>query len=132
MSADEIRPQLDRGTIAGLQMTPLFRGLPPADLEKLLAGAWIEVHADGDVLFETGEAAERFFVMLSGHVELVLDEGGRRAVLEIAERAALLGEAAPLPGGRHPNAARVIGAATVLIVPAGPFPQRSTNAAWRS
>lgn len=114
-------PHLDRSTIADLQKTPLFLRLPEDDLRMLLAESRIETRGEGEPLFERGGAAERFFVVLSGHVELFVEHGGRRSVLEIAQRPALLGEAALLTGGTHPNSARVVDAAKLLIVPAGAF-----------
>lgn len=111
----------DQGIIVDLQMTPLFFGLSAPELHTLLADAWTETCVDGNMLFETDQPAAHFFLVLEGHVELFLIEGDRRTVLEIAKRPAVLGEAALLAGGLHPNSARVVGNARLLIVPAASF-----------
>ncbi|HLN23843.1 MAG TPA: cyclic nucleotide-binding domain-containing protein [Patescibacteria group bacterium] len=112
---------IERGTIVELAMIPLFSGLAESDLRALLGEARTETHADGFVLFAKGDPADRFFVVLDGHVELFIDEGGRRSVLEVAKRPAVLGEAGMFVDGRYPNAARVVGHAKLLVVPSAPF-----------
>ena len=111
----------DRHAIPELLMTPLFLGLGEAELQCLLGEAQIEIYADSLVLFRAGDPAERFFVILDGHIEISVVEGRRRSVVEIAERPAVLGEAALFAGGRHPHSARSVGHAKVLAVPAAPF-----------
>lgn len=112
----------ERGLFDSLRKTPLFSGLADGDLTALTAEACVETHADGVTLFEAGQPADRFYVVLDGHVELSLIEGGRRNVLEVAGKSLLLGEAALfLSGGDYPHAARTVGYAKLLMVPAAPF-----------
>lgn len=120
MSATRVQP-LGRDALAELALTPLFAGLSEVDLLALLQGAETEAHPEGDVLFNRGDAAARFFVVLDGHVELFIEDGGRKSVLEVAKRPAVLGEAALFVDGRYPNSARVVGYAKVLSVPSAPF-----------
>jgi CRP/FNR family transcriptional activator FtrB len=112
---------VDRRNMGEILLTPLFGGLAEADLALLLAGATIETHPDGDVLFARGDRADHFFLVLDGHVEVVFEEGGRRSVLEVAKRPAVLGEAALFGDGSHPTSTRVVGYAKLLVVPSAPF-----------
>ena len=120
MTSTRIAP-FGRDGLLELALTPLFGGMAEQDLHSLLATAQTEAHPDGDILFARGDAASRFFVVLDGHVELFVEEGGRKSVLEVAKRPSVLGEAALLIDGKHPNSARVVGYAKVLSVPAAPF-----------
>jgi CRP/FNR family transcriptional activator FtrB len=60
-------------------------------------------------------------VVLDGHVEVFVEEGGRRSVLQVAKRPTVLGEAALFVEGRYPTSARVIGYAKLLVVPSASF-----------
>jgi CRP/FNR family transcriptional activator FtrB len=120
MSESQKSP-LGRDTLAELALTPLFTGIAANDANLLLSGAWLERHADGQILFSRGDQALGFFLLLDGHVELFVEEGGRATVLEIAKRSAVLGEAALFVDGRHPHSARVIGYAKLVGVPRDPF-----------
>lgn len=121
MSDQTTPPSLSRDALFQLSMTPLFSGLVDQDLRLLLADAWIETHADGVVLYEKGKPADRFFVVLDGHIELFMEEGGRRSVVEVAKRPMVLGEAAMFVDGSYPVSARVVGYGKLLVVPSTGF-----------
>ncbi len=120
MSMPRITP-LGRDVLAELSLTPLLAGLAEGEARLLLSDAWTESRSDGDILFARGGVAVGFFLLLDGHVELFVEEGGRSTVIEIAQRPAILGEAALFVDGRHPLSARVVGHARLLAVPRGPF-----------
>lgn len=120
MSLSQITP-LGRDILVELSLTPLFAGLAEGEVTQLLSGAWTESHPDGEILFARGDTADGFFVLLDGHVELFIEDGGRSTVLEVAKRSMILGEAALFVDGRHPHSARVVGYAKLLAVPRGPF-----------
>ncbi|HVI52986.1 MAG TPA: cyclic nucleotide-binding domain-containing protein [Candidatus Sulfotelmatobacter sp.] len=112
----------ERGLFDSLRKTPLFAGLAENDLAALTGEAMVETYSDGVVLFEAGQVADRFFVVLDGHVELFLLEAERHNVLEVAGKSLLLGETALfLDGGGYPHSARTVGYAKLLAVPARPF-----------
>ena len=114
-------PSLPRESLFALALHPLFSGLAEPDLLALLGGAEVIARPDDTVVFVREQPADSFFVVLDGHVELFVEDGGRRSVLEVAGRSAMLGEAA-LFGGRHYlTTARVVGYAKLLVVPAAPF-----------
>lgn len=112
---------LHRHAMAEIAMTPLFRGLSEADLCVLLADAVIGVHSDSDVLFEKGQKAEHFYIVLNGYVELYVEKNGRHSVLEIANPPAVLGEAGLFGDGLYPHSARIIGNTRLLAVPSASF-----------
>lgn len=120
MTSSNITP-VTRQILVDLSLSPLFANLAEDELRLLLAGAWVEAHPDGQVLFTRGTAADAFFVLLDGHVELFVDEGGRATVLDVAARPAVLGEASLFVDGRHPHSARVVGYAKLLAIPSAPF-----------
>ena len=112
---------LDRTALARLQMTPLFAGIGDSDLLELLGEAAVETRSGDELLFTKGAPAASFFVLLDGHAELFVDEGGRRQVLEVAAPPALLGEAALFVDGIYSETARVVGHARLVAVPSPRF-----------
>lgn len=112
---------LDRGILLQLQVTPLFAGLAGDDLRSLLNGAEV-LTLDHDVLlYRAGDEVRRFFVVLDGHVELTVENSGRRSIVEVARAGSILGDAAMFGDGRFFMTARVLSAATVLAVPTDSF-----------
>jgi CRP/FNR family transcriptional activator FtrB len=111
----------DLSAIAQLQLTPLFVGVVESDLRDLLGEASIHIRSDAEPLFAKGAPAGCFFVLLDGHVELFAEEGGRTRVLEVVKPPALVGEAALFVDGLYSEAARVVGYAKVVAVPAPHF-----------
>lgn len=118
---------LDAASFAQLKQTPLFLGLSESDTRLLLKEACVETYADDELLFERGQPADRLFQVLDGHVELFLDENGRKSVLEVAKRPALLGEGALFTDGQYSDGARSIGFAKVATVPARAFREALDN-----
>jgi len=112
---------VDAGTLAMLQLTPLFRGLTPPDVQMLLQSATVELYPENVMLFEQGQPALSLFLLLDGHVEITLGEKGRKSVLEVAARPALLGEEALFPDGVYSESGRSVGFARVVKVPAESF-----------
>ncbi|OIR02378.1 transcriptional activatory protein AadR [mine drainage metagenome] len=112
---------MDRAVLSGLQLSPLFAGLPAADLALLAGQARMEVHGDDETLYRQGDAADRFYLLLDGHVEISVHEGGRRSVLDVVGRGTLLGEAAFYMDNRYPITTRSIGHARLLRIPSAPF-----------
>ena len=56
--------------VALLGRLPLFGGVAPPRLARLLAGASVRFYERNARLFAQGEAADRFFVVLDGWVRL--------------------------------------------------------------
>lgn len=105
-------------------MVPLFASVSAADLAALLADSVVEEHEAGAVLLRAGEPADAFFVLLSGHVRLTAETGGRSETVEILEPPALFGEAAVFDRGPNPVGAESLDAARLLRVPGAGFVAR--------
>jgi CRP/FNR family transcriptional regulator len=71
----------------------IFRTLPSAAVDALLAHAHARDLAGGDVLFNEGETAHGIFILLDGEVRVVRSSRGRRHVLHTERRGGTLGEA---------------------------------------
>jgi CRP-like cAMP-binding protein len=118
-AAGEILPKAHH-PLFDIARLPLFEKLAAHDLAALLETAWVQIFPDGHVLFTSGGTADKLLVVLDGHVELLVEEGGRQSVFEVAERPAMLAEAA-LREGVHGETARVVGHARLLVMPVEPF-----------
>lgn len=112
---------LDQGSLLQLQFTPLFSGLPEADIRALVEGAEVISLDHEHPLHTQGSPVDRFFVVLDGHVELSVEEGGRRSVVEVAHKGSVLGDAALFGEGRFLMSGRVLTGAVVLAIPARSF-----------
>lgn len=60
--------RVDRSLIAGL---PLFAGIAPEGLDRILAGARSTRYAKDSAIFEQEEGAHAFFLLLGGHIRVV-------------------------------------------------------------
>lgn len=62
----------DGQALAGIRAHHLFAGLAPAQLQHLLAASAIEDAEAGQVLFDRGQPARHFYVVIDGQVNLTL------------------------------------------------------------
>ncbi|TAN56019.1 MAG: cyclic nucleotide-binding domain-containing protein [Magnetospirillum sp.] len=115
---------LDRDILLQLQFAPLFTGVVEKDIRDLLEDAEVLSLPHEHELYREGQPVDRFFVVLDGHVELSLDSGGRKSVVEVARRSAVLGDAAMFGSGRYIMSARVLTQASLLAIPAAAFRAR--------
>ena len=111
----------DKSVLLQLQFTPLFSGLLEADIRALIEGAHLMSLVHEHALYDQGDRVTDFYVVLDGHVELSVDSGGRRSVVEVVRKGTVLGDAAMFGDGRFLMSARVLTGATVLAVPAASF-----------
>ena len=74
----------DETSLAGIRAHHLFAGLAPQQLQRLLASAHIEdVHA-GQVMFDRGQPARHFYLVVEGQVNLVLySRTGEEKIVDI-------------------------------------------------
>lgn len=107
--------------LAEFALFPVFVGSEPGDLALMLKSAWVQHFSDGHVLFGQNDPALQFYAVLDGHVELFVDQDGRRSVLDVAHRPTIIGEAALYGEGRYKETARIVGHTRLLIVPAASF-----------
>jgi lysophospholipid hydrolase len=91
-------PRLHRTQLAGV-LTGLFGALDPGALKQLQSELEWRALPAGEVLFREGDAGDALYVVVSGRLRVVVDDGagGERTVDEVG-RGASVGEAALLTG----------------------------------
>ncbi|MCC7017756.1 MAG: Crp/Fnr family transcriptional regulator [Rhodospirillales bacterium] len=102
----------------------IFGKVPADKLETLLKGAQPRSYPKGHLLFQQGDAADGFFVVLSGWVKLFRQTPrGDEAVIHILSRGECFAEAAVFLGGRYPASAIVAEDARLIRISSQPFRQ---------
>jgi len=105
-----------------LRRLPLFEGLEPEMLERLLAAARVESWPRGRQLFGQDEYADHFYVILVGWVKLYRTTAdGHESVVHVFTRGESFAEAAIFAGARYPVSAAAADTSRLLAVPAEPF-----------
>ena len=105
-----------------IRQLPLFESLDPAVTCRLLGTAEVEIRPRNSMLFQAGNRADAFFIVLSGVVKLfALTEDGRESIVEIVEPVSSFAEAAMFAGGVYPVAAEVVEEAALVRVGAREF-----------
>jgi len=70
--------------IAGLRGHHLFAGLSPQQMQRLLTASHVDDYESGQVLFDRGQPAQYFFIVLDGQVNLVLySKAGEEKIVDI-------------------------------------------------
>lgn len=101
---------------------PLFEGLDPDMLERLLEPGRVVCPARGELLFARGQRAAWFYVVLVGWVKIFRTTAeGRESVVHVFTRGESFAEAAIFAGGDYPVSASAATPARLLAVPADPF-----------
>src|SRR6266567_700747 len=99
-----------------LHPVPLFAYLTDALL------AWLKEHSseiqltDGDLLFEEGQPAEHFFVLLTGGLQITKKIGGREQHLITHKAGAFTGEIPILTGTAYVASAHALGHSHLLSI----------------
>lgn len=105
-------------TQALLRNIPLFAGLADADLEALQAICRLRDVQRGELLFSEGEAADGFFVVLTGKVKVYkLSSEGKERILHIVPPGGTFAEAAIFGNGLYPAYAEPLGPCRLLFIP---------------
>ena len=108
-----------------LQSTRLFASLDSQTLQSLLAGAVPRHYPKGQVLFQHGEPADAFFIVLDGWVKVFrVTPGGDEAVVGIFTRGQNFAEAAAFIGGVYPASGEAVTESRVLRISARRLHQR--------
>ena len=100
-----------------LRESAILRDLPPEDLAALVDERSVRSIERGQVLFQQGDPARAFFLVLSGQVKLSrVNPGGDEAVVHIYGAGESFAEAAMFLGGRYPVAAEAVVRSRVMHV----------------
>jgi CRP-like cAMP-binding protein len=74
----------DATTLAGIRAHHLFAGLAPQQLQRLLASAHVEDVEPGQVMFDRGQPAKHFYIVVEGQVNLALySRTGEEKIVDI-------------------------------------------------
>ncbi|HIJ38877.1 MAG TPA: cyclic nucleotide-binding domain-containing protein [Rhodospirillaceae bacterium] len=116
---------LDPVESAIVKNTALFAVLDDPTCAALLDQAFVSDYAESELLFNKGDAADRFFVVLAGRVHLfALTENGDQTIIEVIAKGESFAEAAIFARGDYPLNAEVISGTRLLNIPAKPFLRR--------
>jgi CRP-like cAMP-binding protein len=71
-------------SMAGIRAHHLFAGLSPQQMQRILAASSVDEVEAGQVLFDRGQPARHFFIVLEGQVNLVLySKSGEEKIVDI-------------------------------------------------
>jgi CRP/FNR family transcriptional regulator, dissimilatory nitrate respiration regulator len=105
-----------------LAATPLFSGLPEAQLTELAAIAVDQTCKRGQTLFYEGSEATGFYVIASGKIKIYkLSLEGKEQILHIFGAGEFFGEVPVFAGGQYPAHAEALESSRVLFIPKAGF-----------
>jgi CRP-like cAMP-binding protein len=112
-----------------IQRTALFQGVQPGMVEELAEHCHQKNHTKGKQLFEVGDKAESFFVILSGWVKLFrISREGEEAVIHIFGPGESFAEAAVFRDQRtYPVNAQAVTDVEIVEIPRSFFIQKIEN-----
>lgn len=101
---------------------PLFKGLPPAQLDELTAITITRSVKNGEIIFTEGEDADGFYVVVSGKVKIYkMSLEGKEKILHIFGPPEPFGEVAVFAGMHFPAYAQAILNSKLLFFPRKAF-----------
>jgi CRP-like cAMP-binding protein len=104
---------------------PLFAGIPREQLLTLIDGAAVSSFPEAGLLFSQGDKADRFFLVLTGRVNLfALTDKGDQTIIEVFDKGWTFAEAAMFSSGKFPLNAEVNAGSRLLCIPVGSFLRR--------
>jgi len=113
--------KVDSSLVADL---PLFAGLSTADLDAILSEARSVRVAKNSPVFEQGEEAHSFFVLLHGHVRASkATPAGEQIVVRYVATGETFGVAKAIGLQRYPATATAVDDSVVLAWPSGAWPR---------
>lgn len=108
---------MDARDLEIIQRTRLFAGLSQESTLQLLHGSVPRVHAKNHMIFEQGDEACAFYIVLEGWVKVFRPSlSGDEAVFGVFTAGETFGEAAMFIGGRYPAAAQAVEESRLVAV----------------
>jgi CRP/FNR family transcriptional regulator, nitrogen oxide reductase regulator len=112
---------IDRSLVANL---PLFAGLDVAELDAILSEARTARYAKNAAVFEQGEDAHSFFVLLHGHVRASkMTSAGEQVVVRYVAPGEVFGVAKAIGLTRYPATATAVDDSVALVWPSAAWPR---------
>lgn len=108
--------------MARVKDLPLFHNLSQDDISGLFANAATVESGREEILYEEGDVANRFYILLEGNVELFTRSSSQReSIIEILTPGDVFDIAAIFEDKKFPTGAKVMETATLVIVDAEHF-----------
>jgi CRP-like cAMP-binding protein len=108
--------------LKAVHKAPLFSGLFPEELERLLAHARRRSLKAHEALFAEGDKADAFYFIVEGSVRLYrLSPQGDEKVIEILMAGQTFGEAVVFLGGHYPVYAAALSDTALVEIPTNDF-----------
>lgn len=105
-----------------VESVPLFKGLPHDQIDELAAIAVTRKVKNGEIIFTEGEAADGFYVVVSGKVKIYkMSLEGKEKILHIFGPPEPFGEVAVFAGIHFPAYAQAILNSKLLFFPRNAF-----------
>jgi CRP/FNR family transcriptional regulator, dissimilatory nitrate respiration regulator len=118
----DVAPLRNAAIAATLRSCQLFFGLPAADLEGIAAFSVLRNVAKDSYLFREGDAAEGFYVVQKGAINVHrVSPTGKEQVIHVFRPGESLAEAALASEHGYPANGRAVEASAVVVVPKAPF-----------
>jgi CRP-like cAMP-binding protein len=112
---------IDRSLVAKL---PLFAGLAPEELDAVLAEARSARYPKNSAVFEQGEEAHSFFVLLHGHVRASkTTPAGQQVVVRYVTPGESFGVAKAIGLSKYPATATAVDDSVALVWPSSAWPR---------
>ncbi|MGH6663946.1 MAG: Crp/Fnr family transcriptional regulator [Pseudolabrys sp.] len=112
---------IDHSVVAHL---PLFGGLKQTEIDDILREAHAVHHEKNSVVFQEGDDAVCFFVLLHGHVRAVkTTPGGQQVVVRYVSPGEVFGVAMAIGLTRYPATALAVDDSVVLAWPTSAWPR---------
>lgn len=112
LTAEQLEDRAER-----LRRIDYFAGVDLADLENLSRGITVTHYAEGDRLFDQGEAGDAMYLVDEGQLSIcTVDELGRETFLRTFAPGAVVGEIAVLDGQARTARAKASGPLTTLVL----------------
>nr|ACF98127.1 putative transcriptional regulator Crp/Fnr family protein [uncultured bacterium 1062] len=109
--------QINRATVQGLA---LFERLQPVEIDDVLRTASSRRYPVGDQVFEQGQTADQFFVLLHGRLRVTqVTSEGQQVVIRMVNPGDLFGIAKALRRLDYPGTATAVAESVVLAWPMG-------------
>ena len=120
--ASDVSPLRTAAIAATLRGSQLFFGLPPAELEGIAGFSSLRNLAKDQYLFREGDAAEGFYVVQRGAINVHrVSATGKEQVIHVFRPGESLAEAALASEQGYPANGRAVETSTVIVVPKAPF-----------
>jgi CRP-like cAMP-binding protein len=101
-----------------LKEIPFLKGISNADAQEFLKLAHIKKYTKSQVVFLHGDAADRFFIIISGWVKLHRETPeGDESVISLLTRGDIFGEAAIFSNAQYPFSAYTAEEAQLIEIP---------------